>query len=80
MCFFNMEVGTWVRCDQENANGITEDCGRGSPETLPPTPTWGHQSPADSGVQQVRRRGWEPAFQSCSLCHSGVAQTQAILQ
>lgn len=38
MCLLHMEVGTWVRCDQENAKGITEDSGEGegSPETLPP--------------------------------------------
>lgn len=80
MCLLHMEVGTWVRCDQENAKGITEDSGEeeGSPETLHPTPTWGHQSRLV--VQQVRRWGWKAAFQSCSLCHDGVAQTQAVLQ
>lgn len=33
MCHLHMEVGTWVRCDQENAKGTTEDSGGGGEVT-----------------------------------------------
>ena len=72
-----------VRGDRGNAEGISQDSGRGSPQTPPlPPQTWGHHGQeADSARQHGQEMGgWTVAFQSCSLYHCGVAQTQTVAQ